>query len=128
MWELSKRFRFDAAHTLQREVEKESSRRIHGHSYEAEVAVRGEANPSTGMLLDLALLEQALEEARAGLDHHFLDEIEDLGPATLENLSRWIWSRVAPVVPGLERVTVRRDSSGDSCSYHGRVSQLEPAV
>ena len=117
MWELSKRFRFDSAHTLQREVETESSRRIHGHSYEAEVTVAGEADERTGMLLDLALLNRALEEARARLDHHFLDEIEDLGPATLENLSRWIWNRLAPHVPGLARVTVRRDSSGDSCAY-----------
>lgn len=122
MWELSKRFRFDAAHTLQREVETESSRRIHGHSYEAEVTVTGEADQRTGMLLDLALLDRALEEARSGLDHHFLDEIADLGPATLENLSRWIWNKVDPAVPGLTRVIVRRDSSGDSCAYFGGVS------
>ena len=37
---LSQRFFFDAAHTLQREIEAEGSRRIHGHTYHAEVAVR----------------------------------------------------------------------------------------
>lgn len=41
MFELPKQFRFDAAHTLERVIETESSRRIHGHSYRAEVAVRG---------------------------------------------------------------------------------------
>jgi len=122
MWELSKRFRFDAAHTLRREVETESSRRIHGHSYEAEVTLSGQVDERTGMLLDLALLTRALEDARASLDHHFLDEIADLGPATLENLSRWIWNRIAPVAPGLTRVSVRRDSSGDSCAYFGNRS------
>ncbi|MDQ3471628.1 MAG: 6-carboxytetrahydropterin synthase, partial [Pseudomonadota bacterium] len=45
MHELCKQFRFDAAHTLQRDVEPASSRRIHGHSYRAEVAVRGRPAP-----------------------------------------------------------------------------------
>lgn len=119
MHELCKQFRFDAAHTLKREVETESSRRIHGHSYRAEVAVRGEPDPDSGMLLDLGLFEQALGNARERLDHHFLDELDGLGPATVENLARWIWQQIEPGCPGLWRVTVARDSSGDSCSYFG---------
>ncbi len=122
MHELCKQFRFDSAHTLQRAVETESSRRIHGHSYRAEVAVRGQPDADSGMLLDLGLLEQALAGVRERLDHHFLDEVEGLGPATLENLARWIWQQLEPRCPGLWRVTVARDSSGDSCSYFGRES------
>jgi 6-pyruvoyltetrahydropterin/6-carboxytetrahydropterin synthase len=119
MFELSKQFRFDAAHTLQRSIETESSRRIHGHSYRAEVTIRGVPDKASGMLMDLGLLERALEDARLALDHRFLDEIDDLGPATLENLSAWIWQRLTPAVPHLTRVTVHRDSSGDTCTYHG---------
>ncbi len=121
MFELSKEFRFDAAHTLNRtvEVEAEASRRIHGHSYRAQVIVRGHADPQTGMVMDLGLFERALESARDGLDHRFLDEIPDLGPATMENLSAWIWRRLEPLCQGLARVTVYRDSSGDVCSYFG---------
>jgi 6-pyruvoyltetrahydropterin/6-carboxytetrahydropterin synthase len=119
MFELSKQFRFEAAHTLQREIDAEPSRRIHGHSYRAEVILRGTPDPATGMLVDLGLFESALEEAREGLDHRFLDEINDLGPATLENLSAWVWRKVAPVCPGLARVTVHRDSCGESCTFFG---------
>ncbi|AHE56229.1 6-pyruvoyl tetrahydrobiopterin synthase [Sphingomonas sanxanigenens DSM 19645 = NX02] len=119
MFELSKQFRFEAAHTLNRMIEAESSRRIHGHSYRAEVAVRGRPDPATGMIVDLGLLERAIAEAREALDHRFLDEVEDLGPATMENLSRWIWDRLRPSVASLTRVTVYRDSSGDACSYWG---------
>ncbi|WP_119461074.1 6-carboxytetrahydropterin synthase [Rhodospirillaceae bacterium SYSU D60014] len=119
MFEISKQFRFDAAHTLERDIERESSRRIHGHSYRAEVTVRGRPDPITGMVVDLGLLESALEAARDGLDHRFLNEVSDLGPATMENLSVWIWRRVSPVCSGLARVTVYRDSSGDVCSYFG---------
>src|SRR6185437_647981 len=119
MYELSKEFRFDSAHTLDRMVDSEPSRRIHGHSYRAEVVIRGTPDPESGMVIDLGLLDQALREARDGLDHRFLDEINDLGPATMENLSAWIWRRLAPAVPALARVTVYRDSSGDTCVYFG---------
>ncbi|MFX8949750.1 6-carboxytetrahydropterin synthase, partial [Acinetobacter baumannii] len=47
MFELSKEFRFDAAHTLERVIDTESSRRIHGHSYRAEVVLRGHPDPQT---------------------------------------------------------------------------------
>jgi 6-pyruvoyltetrahydropterin/6-carboxytetrahydropterin synthase len=119
MYELSKQFRFDAAHTLERVIETESSRRIHGHSYRAEVVVRGVPDPRSGMIIDLGLFERALEEAREGLDHRFLDEMNDLGPATMENLAAWIWRKVEPLCTGLSRVVVYRDSSGDTCTYFG---------
>lgn len=120
MFELVKEFRFEAAHTLNRAVGTEGSRRIHGHSYRAVVAIRGRADPATGMVVDLGLFEAALETARDGLDHHFLDEVDGLGPATLENLSLWIWRRVADgCAAPLARVTVHRDSTGDACSYFG---------
>ena len=119
MFELGKQFRFDAAHTLERKVDTESSRRIHGHSYRAEVVVCGSADPESGMVVDLGLLERAIADVRGGLDHQFLDEIPDLGPATMENLARWIWRRLEGDCPGLVRVAVHRDSSGDSCTYFG---------
>jgi 6-pyruvoyltetrahydropterin/6-carboxytetrahydropterin synthase len=119
MHELTRQFRFDSAHTLQYSVDREPSRRVHGHSYVAEVTIRGEPDPRTGMLLDLGVFEQTLTEAHDALDHRFLDEVPDLGPATMENISAWIWRRLAPACPGLARVTVRRDSRGESCSYYG---------
>lgn len=119
MYEISKQFRFEAAHTLDRRVEADASRRIHGHSYRAEVTVRGEPDPATGMVVDLGLLERALSGARDGLDHRFLDDVEGLGPATMENLARWIWARVAPMCEGLAVVAVYRDSSGDTCRFYG---------
>jgi 6-pyruvoyltetrahydropterin/6-carboxytetrahydropterin synthase len=119
MFELSKQFRFDAAHTLARTIDAESSRRIHGHSYRAEVTIRGMPDAASGMLMDLGLLERALDATRLALDHRFLDDVPGLGPATLENLCAWIWRTLAPAVPKLGRVTVYRDSSGDACTYHG---------
>lgn len=122
MFELSKQFRFDAAHTLERTIDAEPSRRVHGHSYRAEVVVRGKPDPRTGMIIDLGHFERALEEARDGLDHRFLDEVQDLGPATMENPAAWVWRRLEDRCAGLTRVVIHRDSSGDACTYYGELT------
>lgn len=118
-FELTKQFRFEAAHTLSDTTYGEGSRRIHGHSYRAEIAVRGVPDHRSGMILDLGVLERKLLTTKEALDHRFLDEINDLGPATLENLSAWIWDKLSPVANGLCRVTVFRDSCDESCTYYG---------
>ena len=114
MIEVTKRFGFDAAHTLQRHVDAEGSRRIHGHSYQAEVAIEGEIDPTSGMVVDLGILARTLEGVRDGLDHRLLDEVEGLGPATLENLAMWIWAKLQDAsIGGLTRVTGLRESAGE---------------
>jgi 6-pyruvoyltetrahydropterin/6-carboxytetrahydropterin synthase len=122
MWELTKSFGFEAAHTLQRQIARESSQRIHGHSYKAEITVAGEPDPASGMVMDIGVLDQHLSRVRAQLDHQFLDDIKDMGPATMENITRWIWDRLADAVPGLVRVTVLRESCGERCAYQGRAA------
>jgi 6-pyruvoyltetrahydropterin/6-carboxytetrahydropterin synthase len=112
---LSQRFFFDAAHTLQREIGDEGSRRIHGHTYHAQIFVRGTLDSETGMVLDLGHFNHAIERVREQLDHRFLDEIQELGPATLENLCVFIWRKVAELIPDVTRVRVERTAGGDAC-------------
>lgn len=114
-YELSQRFYFEAAHTLRRSIETEGSLRIHGHTYEAEVTVSGYADPQTGMLVDLGHLRQQVARVREMLDHRFLDEVEQLGPATLENLCGFIQKQLKPSLPQLSSVMVERKASGDRC-------------
>lgn len=115
-FELSQAFYFEAAHSLQRTIETESSRRIHGHTYHAEVTLAGTPDPASGMLVDLGYVRQAIDTLRAELDHHFLDEIPEIGPATLENLCAFIARRLKPTLPALTRVSVERRASGDRCT------------
>lgn len=114
--EISQIFFFDAAHTLRREIEAEGSRRIHGHTYHAEVTLSGQPDPSSGMVVDLGHVRRAIEQLRPRLDHHLLDEVPDLGPATLENLCAYIWRALEPSLPGLVQVRVWRQGIGDSCT------------
>lgn len=114
-FELSQRFYFEAAHTLRRKIETQGSLRIHGHTYEAEVSLLGTPDPQTGMLVDLGFLRQEIERVKNMLDHHFLDEIQELGPATLENLCVFIKNQLSSTLPMLSRVMVERKASGDKC-------------
>ncbi|WP_093164072.1 6-carboxytetrahydropterin synthase [Variovorax sp. YR216] len=112
---LSQRFFFDAAHTLHREIEAEGSRRIHGHTYHAEVAVRGPRDARTGMVIDLGVLRARLQALRTKLDHHLLDEVPGLGIPTLENLCLYIANALADMQPPPARVRIWRDALGDEC-------------
>jgi 6-pyruvoyltetrahydropterin/6-carboxytetrahydropterin synthase len=71
------------------------------------------------MIVDVGILEKELESVRDALDHRFLDDINDLGPATMENLCRWIWNRLKPEFPALSTVSVYRDSNSDAVTYWG---------
>ena len=115
-YEISQKFYFDAAHTLKRAIEADSSRRIHGHTYNAEVTLSGQPDARTGMVVDLALVRLAIEELRTQLDHRLLDEVEGLDPATLENLCGFIWRQLVPALPTLAAVRVWRESIGDGCT------------
>jgi 6-pyruvoyltetrahydropterin/6-carboxytetrahydropterin synthase len=118
MWELTKSFRFEAAHAISGTTLGAAGEEVHGHSYRAEVTIRGVPQPETGMIMDTGVFEQRLTEVRRVLDHRFLNRINDLGPPTLENLARFIWDRVQPAGQ-LARVTVHRDSCNESCTYFG---------
>lgn len=106
---LSQRFMFEAAHSLDRS---ESSRRVHGHTYHAEISIAGEPNES-GMVVDLAELRTVCDGIRDVLDHCLLDAVDGLGPATIENLCIFIYRRLERF-RALRSVRVWR-ADGGSC-------------
>lgn len=117
--ELSYRFGFDAAHRFENFPAGHPYNGVHGHSFQVEVAIHGKPDPATGFVTDFANIEKACSAIRGMLDHRMLNDVEGLGKPSLENVSLWIWGRLAPQFAGLCRVTVRRDSSGQSCTCTG---------
>jgi 6-pyruvoyltetrahydropterin/6-carboxytetrahydropterin synthase len=115
--EIVKEFSFDAAHFLPTAADGHPYRRMHGHSFAAEVALTGTPDPALGWLIDFAVIEAALAALRDRLDHRVLNDLAGLGVPTLENLAAWIYRELDAELPGLSRVTVRRPSSGESCTY-----------
>jgi 6-pyruvoyltetrahydropterin/6-carboxytetrahydropterin synthase len=97
----------------------------HGHNYVVEVAIEGEPDPVTGMILDLKRLKEILEERVLDVyDHRLLNrEVEpfDRIVPTVENIAIDIWNRVAPLLTGRARLySVRvHETSELSVEYRG---------
>ena len=114
MLEISQTFGFDAAHHLNAGAPE--NRRMHGHSFQAEVTLRGAAG-ANGFLRDFGEVDAVLKAIRENLDHHLLNEVEGLGTPTLENIARYIFTHAKAKLPEVARVTVRRPSYGQTCAY-----------
>ncbi|HWI28117.1 MAG TPA: 6-carboxytetrahydropterin synthase QueD [Stellaceae bacterium] len=115
--EIVKEFRFDAAHFLPTAPEGHPYRRMHGHSFKVEVEITGTPDPQQGWIVDFGVVEARLASLRERLDHRLLNEVDGLALPTLERLAEWIYAALAPELPGLARITVRREASGEACTY-----------
>ena len=116
--DIFKEFTFEAAHRLPNVPPGHKCARLHGHSFRAEVHVRGELHPELGWVMDFADIKGAFQPFYDRLDHHYLNEVEGLENPTSENLARWIWDRLGPLLPGLSRVVVR-ETCTSGCVYTG---------
>ncbi len=91
---LSKKFRFEAAHSLPGHRGK--CARLHGHSYQLEVTLRGPIKQAPGasddgMVMDFEDLSNLVQQAvLKRLDHQDLNEVTGIR-TTAENLAHWIW-------------------------------------
>ena len=95
----------------------------HGHSYLCDVTVSGEIDPTTGMIVDLAVLDRILrDEVRERFDHHNINvDVPEFGEGKLvptgENLARFIFERVGRQLEAtgstarVVRVTVAEDTT-----------------
>ena len=114
--EITQQFGFDAAHFLEA-APSGSNRRMHGHSFYAEVTLAGEPDPHQGWVRDFNEVNAVLATIRGDLDHQLLNDIAGLGAPTLENLARHIYRQAKAKLPEVCRVRLSRPSSGQSCVY-----------
>jgi 6-pyruvoyltetrahydropterin/6-carboxytetrahydropterin synthase len=116
--ELTKEYRFEAAHRLPCVPEGHKCARIHGHSYKVEIEVRGAVDPATGWLIDFSVIDDAWTALHNRFDHHNLNEVPGLENSTCENIAIYVWNQLRPRVAPLSAVTVWE--TGDSkCTYRG---------
>ena len=74
--------------------------------------MRGAVNTKTGMVMDIGLIRLEVAKVRELLDHHYLDEVPNLGIPTLENLCIYIEKAMRDNGLQLSRVSVWRESLG----------------
>lgn len=92
----------------------------HGHTYVCDVTVRGALDETTGMIVDLALLDRVLAtEVRERFDHRNINvDVPEFGDGRLvptgENLARFIFERVQRALgtaATVTAVTIAEDES-----------------
>jgi 6-pyruvoyltetrahydropterin/6-carboxytetrahydropterin synthase len=131
--ELGRRYRFSASHRLHSEkLTEEENRRVygkcnnpygHGHNYVVEVNVSGTVDPATGMIANLADLDDFVEkEVIEAFDHKSLNEdvaaFREFVPTT-ENVCKEIYQRLKHFPKAkLERVRVE-ETGNNAFEYAG---------
>jgi 6-pyruvoyl tetrahydropterin synthase/QueD family protein len=115
---IARSFTFEAAHRLPNLPVGHKCERLHGHSFRVELVCEGEADPRSGWLIDFAEIKRVFAPFLEQLDHRYLNEIDGLENPTAENLARWIWTRVRPVLPPLSQVNVA-ETCTSRCEYRG---------
>lgn len=123
--ELRKNFQFEAAHLLPHLPETHKCRRLHGHSFKAEIVVAGEADPKLGWLMDYAEISKAFRPLWEQLDHRYLNEVPGLENPTSEMIAVWIWDRLKPALPCLTEVLVAETCTA-CCVYRGPEAGATP--
>ena len=105
---ISKKVEFSASHICRSpELSEAENQRVygaaanplsHGHNYVVDVAIEGEPDPVTGMILDLKRLKDLLEERVLSVyDHRLLNrEVAAFAKVvpTVENIAIDIWGRI----------------------------------
>lgn len=116
---------FEAAHYLPAAPPGHKCRRLHGHSFRAQIVVGGALDEGRGWVLDFGELKTRLRPLREELDHRLLNEVEGLANPTSEEIARWLWRRIAGALPeGLEvtEITVR-ETCRSAVIYRGESLQ-----
>jgi 6-pyruvoyltetrahydropterin/6-carboxytetrahydropterin synthase len=116
--ELRKTFQFEAAHLLPHLPEWHKCRRLHGHSFKAEICVEGPCDPKLGWVMDYADISAVFKPLFRQLDHYYLNDIPGLENPTSENIAIFIWDRLKPVLPQLTEVVIAETCTA-RCVYRG---------
>ena len=119
--EIFKDYTFEAAHRLPNVPLGHKCARLHGHSFQLSVTVRGPVGEYTGWVLDFADISAVVDPLVDQLDHYYLNDIPGLENPTSETIAKWIWHRIAPNLPLLSKVIVK-ETCTCGCIYQGEDS------
>ncbi len=118
MMEIRKSFTIEAAHRLPNVPAGHKCARLHGHSFNVEIACGGPIDPHTGWIIDYGDIKAAFQPLYNQLDHNYLNDIPGLENPTSEHLALWIWDRLKPELHSLTAVTVH-ETCTTTCEYRG---------
>ncbi len=115
---LTHEFRFEAAHRLPKVPPGHKCQRLHGHSFKIEVTVYGPVDPETGWFIDFGVLQDEWKKIHDVIDHNYMNDVPGLENPTSEVLAHWLWTKMKPAVPSLQKITVF-ETCDARCEYEG---------
>ena len=118
--ELVREFVFDAAHLLPNVPDGHKCKRLHVHTFRFRIHLLGNVDPHTGWLMDFGEIKKIVKPLiENSLDHYYLNDIQGLENPTSENLAIWIWKKLKPDLPLLNKITVL-ETCNSACIYSGK--------
>ncbi|MBX7231015.1 MAG: 6-carboxytetrahydropterin synthase QueD [Bdellovibrionales bacterium] len=115
LFEIRKTLTFEAAHKLPFVPPGHKCGRLHGHSFQVTVVVRGPLDP-VGWVMDFSEIKSKLKPLIEELDHHYLNEIPGLENPTSEVLAQWFFQKAKTIVSEVYQVIVSETCTSE-CIY-----------
>jgi 6-pyruvoyltetrahydropterin/6-carboxytetrahydropterin synthase len=116
--EIFKEFTFESAHRLPHVPEGHKCGRLHGHSFRVAIYLEGEVDARTGWIRDFSEIKQIFKPIYDRLDHNYLNDLPGLENPTSENLAKWVWQELKPLLPELSRIRIH-ETCTSGCEYRG---------
>lgn len=123
-------FKFDAAHSLP-VPQYHPCHNLHGHSWTVRLWLKGPV-VEPGWVVDYWQIRNSFSSILDRLDHHFLNDIEEIGATTCENLAIWIWGEFQRLMhldivrkstdPFKDVILIKilvSEADGNACEYEG---------
>ena len=111
--EITKVYRFEAAHSLPLLPSTHKCHNLHGHSYEILVAVKGPLTRPLLWVQDYADISAVVKPLIERLDHKNLNEVLATYCTTAENLALWFAEELKEKLPLLSRIEVRETQTSN---------------
>ena len=105
-FEITRDFRFEAAHKLPNVPPDHKCARLHGHSFRVTVVIDGDLDPKLGWVLDFAEVQKAWQPIHEAVDHRYLNDVDGLENPTSEILAHWIYERLSIPQGNIRSITV----------------------
>lgn len=123
VFELRRTFFIESARSLPQLPEGHPCRRLHGHSFQILLVLRGDLDPKIGWVYDFHEIDTVASPILKELDHRVLNEVPGLENPTSEKLCVYLYEKLRPSLPLLHQVIIR-ETRDTECRYPVRAGDV----
>ena len=103
-------FRIHASRFLPKLSDNHICKKMHGHTFNIKVSVKGDINQNDGFVIDFYDIDKIFKKhIHQHIDHTILNDAVGLENPTSENLCKWIWNNLEAHLKNLYEIEVSED-------------------